>query len=112
MSRPLWMAIAVGYPFLVALIVIWLRGATRASSPPPPLTLAPQQATPWSTMKDEALGRQVARFDVLEHIAADEELLEFHIPPPETPADWTVDQVAELLAGIDALSQPSERETL
>ena len=106
-----WAALVTAYPLLVTLIVIWMHGASPLCDTEP-LTLAPESAGPRRTMKVEALGRQVARFEILEHVAPDGEILEFHIPPAETSADWTVDQVADLVAAIDRIPEAPELETL
>jgi hypothetical protein len=106
-----WAALVTAYPFLVALIAVWMHAASPLRDPAP-LTRAAESAVPRPTMKVEASGRQVARFEVLEHVAPDGEILEFHVPPAETKFDWTVDQVADLVAAIDRLPQAPELETL
>lgn len=108
MSPAVWALLVTSYPFLVALIVIWMHAASPLRDPKP-LPLAPESAGPRPTMKVEASGLEVARFEIVEHVAPDGEILEFHVPPAETTADWTVDQVADLVSAIDRLPQLETR---
>jgi len=106
-SLGLWIALVTAYPLLLALILCWFQGVYRDDDlEQPPAGLRR------STMRVETYGREVARFEILEHVAPDGEILEFHVPPQETGLDWTADQVAELVAAIDALPQAPELETL
>jgi hypothetical protein len=105
MSKPIWISLIVAYPFVLALIICWFQGVYHDDDDPggewP--RLAPTAPGPRrSTMKIEALGREVARFEIIERQAPDGELLEFYVPPPETRHDWTIEQVAGLIAEIEA----------
>src|SRR4051794_34783540 len=108
MSPAVWALLVTAYPFAVALIVAWMHAASPLRDTEP-LTLTPESAGPRPTMKVEASGRQVARFEIVEHVAPDGEILEFHVPPAETESDWSVDQVADLAAAIDRLPQLETR---
>jgi hypothetical protein len=49
------------------------------------------------------LGRPVARWQILEHAAPDGEVLEF--PVFDGRGTWTIDDVADAIAEIDALPE-------
>lgn len=108
MNAAAWALLVTAYPSAVALIIVWISGASRGHDPEPPAPATRRRPR----LRVEVRGREVARFEIIEHAAPDGEILEFHIPPPETPSDWTVDEVADLVAAFDALPQAPELETL
>lgn len=107
MTLPQWAALVAGYPFLVALVVAWMRGAT--SEPDPPTQVV------HPTMTVAVFGEPVARWEIIEHVAPDGEVLEFRVF--ETPGRlgldedgrvrtaWTIDEVADQLAALDRLPE-------
>lgn len=89
-----WVTVVTAYPFVVALLLAWIRGATKHPGAPPP---------PRPTMTVAVFGRPVARWQIIEHAAPDGEVLEF--PVFEGRCEWTVDQVADAIAEIDRLPE-------